>query len=359
MDQLPILNPVPYAPRPVFVEDFPEISGLPVDEPPDPFYLGDSPYALTGEYYFDDEAMLHLMVWLWNSANGSLVYVDHLLAEDIEEAKGYLPPMITWIFSRIGSDDGPSLRETVVYMGDKETLKVGTISGRGETSGMEETLATDPFPEKTLAVFSAIEDDPLNRRLYIGFSAGFSLNSYTVAGSGNNNVMNQNFSYRQTVLGEFRILPWLSIQTEIAFTMDTLTISTSRFVANNYLSYVDHISNMTLILPLIVKFPFRFSFMIFSPYAGGYFFLPLGPMVQETNNIYENSGSYSYTVSPPLGLLAGAGIGFRLGPGILFGETRYSTDLGVTKVEKKSLAYTRSRLTIALGYQFGIWGKSK
>jgi hypothetical protein len=71
------------------------------DSPPDPALLEGAPYVLTGEYYFDDEDMLHFQMWLWNGANGALVYTDELVTENADEAEGYVPSLAAWVFSKI------------------------------------------------------------------------------------------------------------------------------------------------------------------------------------------------------------------------------------------------------------------
>ena len=90
-----------YTPVSISSEAQPETLRLRPDEPQDPMYLGDMPFVLTGEYYFDTEDLEHFQLWLWNSNDGSLIYTDELVAEGVDEAEGYLPALVSWVFSKI------------------------------------------------------------------------------------------------------------------------------------------------------------------------------------------------------------------------------------------------------------------
>jgi hypothetical protein len=69
---------------------------------------------------------------------------------------------------------------------------------------------------------------------------------------------------------------------------------------------------------------------------------------------------------PPIGLTAGASFGFNAGPGNLFFDIRYLTDLGGVKIEYKDINYItgeivteeydvcrRAKLGFSVGYEFG------
>jgi hypothetical protein len=99
--------------------------------------------------------------------------------------------------------------------------------------------------------------------------------------------------------------------------------------------------------------------LLLSPYAGAYAILPLGNMAWETNNPGGGDDVYPYTVSLPLGLTGGLELAFPLGPGLIFIDGRYNTDLGTVKVEGDALVYTQSRFTLSLGYQFTLLGENR
>jgi hypothetical protein len=331
MSRLPELSPA-YIPRPVTSGDFPGLD-LPSDEPPDPSYLGDSPYVITGEYYEDEEGGRHFQIWLWDSAEGELIYTDELVAGDMEEAEEYLPALVDWIFSQIPA------------AGPEEAADQG---GAAE-AGNGETAAEDRG--------APAAKDPLNRRLYLGLRAGFSLSSYSVTGGGDYNPMTHDFAYHAAVLAAFRPLPWLSFQAEAVFTMDTLTLRSVQPAGAAYVRYTDRARSLSLMFPLLIKFPLQYNFLLFSPYAGAYFILPLGAMAWETSNPRGGEDSYPYKVSPPLGVIGGLELGFRLGPGLIFTDLRYSADLGTTEAEGDLLSYTRSRFALSLGYQFALFDR--
>jgi hypothetical protein len=341
MEQLPALNPISFTPRPVTAGELPESFSLSSGEPPDPSYLGDSPYVLTGEYYDDEEGERHFQIWLWDSAEGFLIYTDELVAEDMEEARNYLPAMVEWVFSQISpveaEEEEPAPETAMEEEGGPEE----------EAPAGNEEITAGPPP-----------DDPLNRRLYLGFRAGISLGVYAISGSGDYNSTTQDFTYQAALFAAFRPLSWLSFQAEAVFTLDTLTLRSAKIVNNNYLRYSDRIQSLFLMFPLAVKFPLQYDFMLLSPYGGAYFILPLGDMAWETNNPNDEGGSYAYEVSPPLGVLGGIEVGFRLGPGLIFADLRYSIDLGTTtETDRNILAYSRSQFSLSLGYQFAFWDR--
>jgi hypothetical protein len=331
-----------YTPQLVTLDEFPESINFPPDEPPAPNYLGATRYVLTGEFYVDlDEEMNHFQLWLWRSADGSLVYTDELVAEDMDEAMSYMPALVSWVFSRIPEER----RVTVVQQQPGMTITVDQ-SGR-----QYETL-----------------DNPLNRWIYVGLRAGGSFRFYilpTLVKDYSSNFT-QNFSYEAALQLGFRFLSFMSVQMEAVFTQDSAPFRGPKFQLNEseirYVYYTDSYNSKSLMFPVTVKFPLEFEPYIVSPFAGAYFIMPLGQMEVATTEEGKTGGSYEYAYSMQLGLTFGVDFGVRLGPGILFLDLRYNADLGKTMVQMPDgtlFEYNRNMFSFSIGYELAFLNKKR
>ncbi|MDR2629558.1 MAG: hypothetical protein LBC60_01390, partial [Spirochaetaceae bacterium] len=309
---------------------------FPPDQPPEPVYLGDSRLVLTGEYYIDVDDLQHFQLWLWNSASGSLVYTDEMVFEDMEEAEGYLPPMVSWIFSHVPVDQ----RITVLQTGPQEEV---TDQGADEDQETRNSLFTG--------------------RLYLGLRGGGSFNAYSsLVGGGYEAGTSQGFSGNGAVVLEFRIFRFLGLQAEAIFNYDTFKVA--KITANlptvgQSLRSTDRFSAMSLMFPLLVKVPLEIGVFSLSPFVGIYYAMPLGKVhMDPSDSRTAAAASYTYTVNPPLGLVLGIDTGLTLGPGELFLDLRFSRDIGMTVAEKGyGIQYVRNQIGLSLGYKFLIWKK--
>lgn len=199
------------------------------------------------------------------------------------------------------------------------------------------------------------------------------------------------------VMGQ--ILPFLGIQAEVLFTMDS---APTWGIKNNNLTSLEYESrSYSLSIPLVVKGTFRYKRFLIAPFAGAYFTMPWGNMTETEKNVesldeagnpipvFDGDGNvvgnkieskeikseWGYTV--PLGLTGGIVFGLRLGPGTLFLDTRYSYDLGDTRVKRSrdvptiddngvagirtetnfESIYRRSGVSFTLGYEFNLFKK--
>jgi hypothetical protein len=63
----------------------------------------------------------------------------------------------------------------------------------------------------------------------------------------------------------------------------------------------------------------------------------------------------------PLGIMGGLNFGLKAGPGILYLDTFFGTDLGKKIIdssdERISLSYKRNMFTFAVGYAFGLFDR--
>jgi hypothetical protein len=314
-----------YTPWTVSGEDHPEILGLRPDEPPDTEYLGASQYALTGEFYTDPIGSKHLQLWLWNSGDGSLVYTDERITRDIEEALSYMPAMIIWVFSRIPGN---------------------AIFG----------LQHDSKP------------DPLNNWLYAGMRGGGSFRSYTLPESTKDHYSRAlvDLSYEASFQAAFKFLPFMSVQAEAVFTQDRAKLQGSGYEneggASWHTFYTDSYTSTSLLFPLTVKFPLVIDPYVISPFCGAYWTLSLGSMMLDSNISTRKTGEFDYDLTGRFGLTAGVDLGIRLGPGILFLDTRYDGDFGETVTQMDDgteIHYKRAMLSISIGYELGLVKKRR
>jgi hypothetical protein len=334
-----------YIPLPVSADDFPETRSLSPNEPPSPNILGNSTYVLTGEYYADIDDEWHFQFWLWRSATGALVYTDELTAQDVDEARTYLPALMAWAFSLVPVD---------------------TIVIRQEVPAAVET-AKEPAPASSepIAAPNAREKEPvnyLNRWLYLGGRIGGAFSTYRLDGFKEYELnAGQSLGYEASLLLAFRFLSFMSIQAEAVFSPDTAIFRAPAIqppAGSDFIYYTEIYQARSLIFPVVLKFPIQLNYLLLSPYAGGFVGLPLGEMEKASADPYGSKGSFAFEQALPLGLVGGLEMGVALGPGVVFVDLRYGLDLDKTRIsDDRGLKYTRHRITFSLGYQFALFEK--
>ncbi|MFP3090419.1 hypothetical protein LQZ21_08845 [Treponema sp. TIM-1] len=328
-----------YTTERVTAERVPESLSFPPDQPPEPVYLGDSRLVLTGEYYIDMDDLQHFQLWLWNSASGALVYTDEMVFEDMVEAEGYLPPMVSWIFSHVPVEQ-------------QVTVVENTPQVRG---------TTDEQREESAAVESREGNGLYLGRFYLGLRGGGSFNAYSslVAG-GYEAGTSQGFSAGGAVVLEYRIFRFLGLQAEAIFNYDTFKVAKIATInANLDKRVTDRYSSMSLMFPLLVKVPLEIGNFSLAPFVGLYYAMPIGTLKLEPGDasVGPAAGSYAYAIDPPLGLLLGIDSGLLLGPGELFVDLRFSRDIGMTVADKGyGIQYVRNQIGLSLGYKFQLFG---
>jgi hypothetical protein len=160
------------------------------------------------------------------------------------------------------------------------------------------------------------------------------------------------------ILALVPILPVFSVQAEAVFTWDNA--SKWEYTSQNGSNvdrYTRTFTGFSLQLPLMAKLNFYPGKFRLSPFLGGYLFLPLGKI--KTGSPLDDEESFSYSLSPPLGLLGGLSLEFPLGTGMIFADIRYAVDLGEPELKGGggNGTYRRRKVTLSIGYEFGFFKK--
>ncbi|MDR2111281.1 MAG: hypothetical protein LBP32_08220 [Spirochaetaceae bacterium] len=197
-----------------------------------------------------------------------------------------------------------------------------------------------------------------NYRLFLGLRAGPSLRIYTPSGD---TAFTGGDTYGASLDTGFQaslqIVPLFSLQAEVVFTWDKASVwqYALNSAGDDLNPYTRRFTGLSLQIPLIAKLNFYPGKFRISPFLGGYVFLPLGKM--KTSAIDEEA-SFSYSLSPPLGVLGGVSAGFPLGPGIIFADIRYAVDLAEPELQGgEGKTYRRHGAALSLGYELGLFKK--
>jgi hypothetical protein len=156
-----------------------------------------------------------------------------------------------------------------------------------------------------------------------------------------------------------QIVPAFSIQAEAVFTWDNA--SKWQYALNDNKIDLDRyartFTGLSLQFPVMAKLHFYPGKFRISPFLGGYFILPLGEM--KTDSPRDEEASYSYSLSPPLGLLAGVSLGFPMGHGMIFADIRYTADLAEPELKDSGgmKTYRRRGAALSFGYEFALFKK--
>jgi hypothetical protein len=322
-----------YTPISISSETQPETLRLRPDEPPDLMYLGDMPFVLTGEYYLDIDAQEHFQLWLWNSQDGSLVYTDELVAENIEEAESYLPALVSWVFSRIPRT--PEMRVAVDLQGAVD------LKGAMEDVIARSSRSTDDPSPSGQASFP---------RLYLGMGMGGSFSTFYIRMTGTYAPsMSQGFGLIAGLSLGFRPWRFFIVQIDPLFSVDVFRVFTIRLENNQNVHTSSQQITTPMLFPLLIRVPIMEDKFNISFAAGVYFTIPIGRLSDEW-------GAYSIRQDLPLGFIGGMDLGYTIDPGELFFSLRYARDLGMTIVSS-GLQYVQSRVTLSIGYRFGFFRK--
>jgi TolB-like protein len=194
-----------------------------------------------------------------------------------------------------------------------------------------------------------------NKWLYFGLRGGVSLRGYTLNEDIPGDIPDMGVAFEGAVQFSFQFSRFLALQVEGIFTQDTVQYEG---MFSGWDGYGDggSFTSLSMMLPLALKLTFRPGLFLIAPLGGVYFNLPLGDMTFESND-----GKESYRFSQPLGFMGGLDLGFKLGPGALFLDSRLGMNMGYTSVNDSGgtlQIYNRDlMLSFSIGYEIGIFTK--
>ncbi|MCL2802083.1 MAG: hypothetical protein FWD28_10030 [Treponema sp.] len=166
-----------------------------------------------------------------------------------------------------------------------------------------------------------------NNWIYIEASALWMPRIYYNAGGSSINLAN--FGFR--LAADIHLLDFLALSAGVQFTQDWIVVSGMGAGQNR---------DIILEIPVAVKLVFKpYDIFILEPYGG----------------ISYNISMQKVTQPSMLSWFAGFQFGFKLGPGLVFIDPRFSQDLYNSTLG--TLTYQRSMAQVGIGYKFGILPK--
>jgi hypothetical protein len=181
---------------------------------------------------------------------------------------------------------------------------------------------------------------------YPGIRGGVSWRDYVLNTTQPGITAEPYLGFEIAALCEIQLFRLLSLQPEIIYSRDEITV-------NNPIYGVISVSSNTLAIPLLAKLTVRPGIFYLAAFTGPTVILPLGPM-----EVTQGGATGAYDFSPTLALTGGADAGMKFGPGLLFFDFRYSGDLGFVQSNGDG-QYRRNIVSISLGYNYGLVNKTE
>jgi hypothetical protein len=343
-----------YTARALTLANYPGYANAFPNAAPAPAYVQDSSFALTSEYYMGMDNRQHFQVWLWNSADGTPIFTDEMVFDNIEDSADYLPSLISWVVSVIPEETGPPLtREEAREIAQEVLAEAGIITREEARKITHEVLGEEGITAWEYPWFW----------LYFGLRGGGALNSYNIRSPGTDGLggdSERGFDAEAAFTMEIRPWHYLSFQTEAILLLETFNTfkANSPPAGGDLLYHSVRVVSLSLLVPLLFKFPFEVGKFGLSFSIGPYFILPL----TATGDLLENAmdpETFSYGMALPFGVCFGIDLGYRLGRGELFGGLRYNYDLGTSVAPAggpyDGVEFKRQRLSVTLGFRIGFF----
>jgi hypothetical protein len=205
-------------------------------------------------------------------------------------------------------------------------------------------------------VAAAPVDTGFDRWLYLGLRIGPSVRIYTpeedIPYTGGDTAA---FSMDMALQASLLALPYLSIQAEVVWSWDDLSLREYTPGPNpgTYVNSSREFTSFSFRFPLLLRLNFYPGMFRVSPFFGFYCIAPLGKLTVDDD---QGRRKESWKTSPPVGLTGGISVGRKTGPGILFADLRWDIDLGELELGGDRV-YRRSMISLSLGYEFGFFSK--
>jgi hypothetical protein len=226
------------------------------------------------------------------------------------------------------------------------------------------------------------EDFWRDRWLHLALRGGAAPRLYYSEDSPGNTPISIGLTFETALSVGVPVWKYLTIQAEAVFTMDSVSAKDYLLVQRNpgdpgyaefgpigWSSQNIRFTTFNLSFPLILKTHILHGTLMVSPFIGAALTATVNPV---TNNYKKESDGevlveekLNYSMEIPVGLIAGVYLGMKLGPGALFMDLRFNTDIGRITVEPPTdpqdvgMSFRRFGITFSLGYEFGFLPKEK
>jgi hypothetical protein len=295
---------------------------------------------------------------LWRLSDSSLMLSEELVYVDLDEALDLIPILVWSLLGNIPAKTVPvdtNWRTRWLYLG----LLTGGTLGYDHLQGFD-------------AGDNSIKNDFNGEGLGISPSASCTMM-----------VPFLNIPFK----GDPKV--YLELQTEVFFSWEWAgyTYHHRDNVPPTEISksgvWTDEYSFFSLTFPLTLKLEFHHGPLMFAPYGGAYFYLPLGEAQSRTNRIKENISPPTGGGDPdpnlyreeqeslrvsveglPLGMTFGLYMGIKMGPGALVIDLRYFRDFGTLTFRDQDgkdtlngqyIGIDRNKFALMIGYEIGLF----
>ena len=282
-----------------------DMNNLPRDVPPGGFppyvcpsasMINRAPFAITGEIAVEPRTgQYRLRLYLWRMSNTRLIISDELAAYNQEECRDILPSILNWMFSQ----------------------------------AQEELPVIDPGVRYQAIYITPTE--PL-KWLYLGLRTGGSMRIYSdlsdIPSDRNEMLFYDNLHVAFHV--NFQFTSFLGLQLEAMY---------NHIFENQY-------EPASMMFPFMLRASYRLGSISLAAFGGGYYWMPIGDA-----NYAPEGLEFGYT--------AGIMFGNRIGPGYLYLDIRWASDLTNHRHIDDGIggSFRRSMFSIGIGYELGIIAK--
>lgn len=203
--------------------------------------------------------------------------------------------------------------------------------------------------------------------LYIGLRGGGPFTRYyfqPISGD-NNPAYSTGIGVEGGLVVELRLFRFLSFQVEGNYSFYEVFKAPGEIVQGRTDSF-DTFTLNSFMFPLMLKMPLKFGRFTWSPYVGVYCTWAPWEMTKTSDDTGETD---DVAVNPQLPLplplplalsfTMGTDVGFIIGPGEVFVDLRFGRDLVSTAIGEEGPVYVKDRITVGLGYRFGLGGKKQ
>jgi hypothetical protein len=156
-----------------------------------------------------------------------------------------------------------------------------------------------------------------------------------------------------------QIVPRFSLQAEMIVTWDNASVWFYSLNPNqvDVDRHTRKFTGFSLQIPFTAKLNFYPGKFRVSPFLGAYVLAPLGTMT--VDDPLDGGKTFSYSFSPPVGILGGISAAFPAGPGMFFADLRYAADLGEPDLNGGGDTYRRGSAALCFGYEWGFFRKGR